>query len=160
MDEVERKRIIESGEWREWVIREASSWEGTPYVPHGRVKGVGVDCGGVVYQSYTPLFGPFPPFPTGYAPDWALHTTKELYLDFIAPFTKEVPFPERGGITIYHYGLVYSHAAIYADNDEYIHAWGRLREGTVVRTKSRTMNKFSQLYCNGFQPRHFIPVSR
>lgn len=32
------------------VIREARSWIGTPYHHQGRVKGVGVDCGGLIIE--------------------------------------------------------------------------------------------------------------
>jgi cell wall-associated NlpC family hydrolase len=94
------------------IIRDALSWEGTPYVSGAGVKGVGVDCGYFLRRVYEPYYGPFPPTPR-YAPDWALHSDQELYLDFIMPYVREVPQVRRGGFTLYHVGLRYAHAAIW-----------------------------------------------
>ncbi len=69
MDTDTRGRLLITGEWRDWIIAEAKTWKGTPYQHKGRVMGVGVDCGGMIYQTYTPLLGPFKPFPKDYAQD-------------------------------------------------------------------------------------------
>jgi cell wall-associated NlpC family hydrolase len=116
----------------------------------GRVKGVGVDCGGLLYEIYGPHFGPFAPFPT-YAPDWACHKDDELYLDFIKPYVREVPIPIRGGIGLFHIGQAYAHAAIYVGENQFIHAWGRLRAGSVTKTPMRVMQSF----CKDHSPKYF-----
>jgi cell wall-associated NlpC family hydrolase len=143
-------------DWIDEVCREAETWMGTPYVPQGRVKGVGVDCGGLVYQIFNPHFGPFPPFPTDYAADWALHTHEEKYLDFIMPFVREVDAPFVGGISLFHIGLVYAHAAICVGGPKqhYIHAWGRTNKGHVTKTPYRVMMALSRPHA----PKHFMPV--
>lgn len=125
--------------WQELVIAEARTWQNTPYVPKGRVKGVGVDCGGLLYQVYNPIFGPFAPYPSDYSPDWSAHEVNERYLSFILPISEEVKEVQPGGFSLFHVGLNYSHAAIYLGENKYIHAWGRQREGRVTITPVRVM---------------------
>jgi NlpC/P60 family putative phage cell wall peptidase len=130
------KDALRSGEWRQQVVREVRTWLYTPYRHKGRVKGVGVDCGGLLYEIYNPLFGPFAPFPEDYAPDWALHKDDhELYLNFIMPYVQEVEAPVVGGFSLFKYGRAYSHAAIYTDRNTFIHAWGDHRGGMVKENK-------------------------
>lgn len=121
--------------WRDAMIEEALTWEGTPYQHKGRIKGVGVDCGGLVYQVYEPHLGPFPPFPKDYAPDWGLHRDNEMYLDFIMPFVVEVDKPVRGGLTMVRIGRNFCHAAICIGDNQFLHAYGRNQHGSVVKSK-------------------------
>lgn len=137
------------------ILAEARSWVGTPYVPRALIKGVGVDCGGLLYKVYEPVFGPFAPFPQNYSADWALHGDRELYLDWIAPFTKQISRPIVGGFSVYHYGTKYAHGAIYT-GEWYIHAWGRQREGRVTMSKPRAMLNIGN--SKAFPPKHFEPV--
>lgn len=140
----------------DWNVKEfcdeARTWESTPYVPGARVKGVGTDCGGILYELYNPYFGPFPPFPNA-PPDWALHNEDERYLDFIMPYVVETKTVQPGGFSLFHMGLVYAHAAIFLDDGYYIHAWGRLREGRVTKTKPRVMKALAK----DFPIKHFYP---
>lgn len=142
--------------WRERIVAEARTWKGTPYVPGARIKGVGADCGGIVYQTFNPEFGPFPPFPT-LPPDWALHHDTEHYLDFIMPFVQQVEKPLPGDLSLFHLGQAYAHAAILLDNSRYIHAWGRLREGCVIETPERSMRAFARKNGGKFVVKHFTP---
>lgn len=121
-------------DWRKLVISEARSWLGTPYNHKARIKGVGVDCGGLLYQVYNPIFGPFAAYPN-YVADWALHKENEIYLDFIKPYVKEVHSPVPGGFSLFLIGRNYSHAAIFTDRNTYIHAYGRNQQGSVVENK-------------------------
>lgn len=142
--------------WQDDLAIEARTWIGTPYVPRGRVKGVGADCGGLLYQLYNPVFGPFGPYPE-YPPDWALHADAERYLDFVMPYVDQVPTPRYGGFSLFHMGLVHAHAAILIDNDQYIHAWGRLRAGGVVLSRPRQMQALMRLNEGTRPPKHFWP---
>jgi cell wall-associated NlpC family hydrolase len=135
---------MELAPWQVAVCEEAKTWEDTPYVPKGRVKGVGVDCGGILYQIYNPLFGPFATMPDDYPPDWSLHQKRERYLDFIMPYVDEVPNIVVGGFCLIHLGQAYSHAAIMLDDGNYIHAWGRLRQGRVTRTNPRLIHALAR----------------
>lgn len=145
---------------RKWDVTEfcteAGTWMLTPYDPGGRVKGVGVDCGGLLYELYNPYFGPFKPFPHE-APDWALHQDKEKYLDFIKPYVHETDRIQPGGFSLFHMGLVYAHAAIMLEDGNYIHAWGRKREGMVTKSAPRVMQYMSKQYGGGFAIKHFYP---
>lgn len=131
-------------QWREDVIRDALSWQNTPYVPKARVKGVGVDCGGLLYEVYNPYCGPFPPIPDDYPPDWANHSDRPRYLDFILPLCDEVKVAQPGDFSLIHLGKHYSHAAILLDNGRYIHAWGRLREGRVTQSAVRVIQHMAK----------------
>lgn len=134
MDTDTRRRLLNSGEWRQWIVDEARSWKGTPYQHKARVKNVGVDCGGIVYEVYNPLFGPFKPFPKNYPPDWSLHRENEIYLDFIMPYVIEVKKPVAGVIALFQIGRNMGHAAICTERGTYIHAWGRNQIGTVTES--------------------------
>jgi cell wall-associated NlpC family hydrolase len=116
------------------------------------VKGTGVDCGGLIYQVYNPHFGPFAPFPENYPADWALHNDQERYLDFIMAYVRETSVAKVVGITLFKVARAFSHAAIYIDNNDYIHAWGRPRHGSVVQTKAKVMYAMAK---NGIK--HFYP---
>lgn len=120
--------------WRNEVIAEARTWKGTPYQHRGRVKGVGVDCGGLLYCVYSP-YTQLKPFPKGYAQDWALHQDKEIYLDYIKPYTVEVSTPRIGGMALFKVGRCWSHAAIVTEKRTFIHAWGRTQEGCVIESR-------------------------
>jgi NlpC/P60 family putative phage cell wall peptidase len=135
----EDARQIRGLNWADAVIAEAMSWYGTPYIPRARVKGVGCDCGTLLYAAYEGPFGPFPPFPTDYAVDWAAHSNDERYLDFVMPYVKEGNAPLRGGFSLFKLGLAFSHAAIFLGDDKYIHAWGRKGEGAVTITPARVL---------------------
>jgi cell wall-associated NlpC family hydrolase len=141
--------------WRGQVVKETRTWIGTPYVPGARVKGVGVDCGGLLYEVYNPIFGPFPPYPH-YTADWALHAKNpELYLDFIMPFVVATDVPQPGDFSLFHIGQRYAHAAILMDDNRYVHAWGRLRSGSVTQTAVRVMNAMGRQ--SGSPIKHFTP---
>jgi NlpC/P60 family putative phage cell wall peptidase len=135
MDTDTRRRLLDTGEWRQYVIDEARKWKGTPYQHKARVKGVGCDCGGIIYEIYNPLLGPFAPFPTDYAQDWAMHNEDTRYMDFIMPYVKEVPKAVPGGLAMFRVGRSFGHAAICSEKKTFIHAWGRTQHGSVIESK-------------------------
>ncbi len=128
-------------DWRQRVIADARSWLYTPYQHKGHVKGVGVDCGALLYHVYEPYFGPFKPFPTDYPADWALHQSAELYLDFIIEYVEPVARPTPGGIAVFHVGRNFSHGAICSDRGKFIHSWGGAGTGCVVETSISFMKR-------------------
>ncbi len=130
----ERAALLIDDSWRQWIIDEARTWKGTPFQHKGRIKGVGCDCGGLIYQVYVSLLGPFKPFPKDYAPDWALHRENEIYLDFIEPYVVEVPKAKPGGLAMFRIGRNFGHATICTERDTFIHAWGRNQAGTVTES--------------------------
>ena len=134
MDTNTRRRLLKTGEWRTYIIDEARKWKGTPYQHKGRKFKVGVDCGGLVYEVFNPLLGPFKPFPKDYPPDWCLHRENEMYLGFIEPYVEEVMFPKPGGLAMFQIGRNFGHAAIITEKKRFIHAWGRNQAGTVTES--------------------------
>lgn len=137
MDQQERRNAIADGTWRDRLVQEALTWKFTPYQHRGRIKGVGVDCGGLLYEVYNPWFGPFKPFPDNYPPDWAVHERNERYLDFIMPYVQEVSSPIKGGFSLFHYGRNYSHAGIVIGPDRWLHAYGRTTAGMVKESPQK-----------------------
>lgn len=105
-------------EERAAVIREARAWVGTPYHAHGRLKGIGVDCGNLlccVYEN-AGMVGAIDPghYPTG----WHLHRSEELFLDWIRraggkPVVNGSVRP--GDLAVWKFGRTYSHGGILVD---------------------------------------------
>lgn len=120
--------------WRDQIVEEARTWMNTPYAHRGRVKGVGVDCGGLIYNLYAPYL-PLPPFPEGYAQDWSMHREgNELYLDFIMPFVVETAQPGIADLALFHFGRNFSHGAVVVPGGKFIHAFGRNGFGSVIES--------------------------
>ncbi len=115
---------------RTGILAEARSWIGTPYHHKGRLKGVGVDCGGLIYELFAPHL-PLRPFPSDYPQDWSLHKGDELYLDFIQDHVKEVQAPSVCGLVMFQFGRCFSHAGLVTESNTVIHAWGRTAHGRV-----------------------------
>jgi cell wall-associated NlpC family hydrolase len=118
-------------ETRTRILIEARTWIGTPYHHRARVKNVGVDCGGLIYELFSPYLA-LKPFPTDYPADWALHGGPELYLDFISEYVKEVPRPVICGLVVIQYGRSFSHGGLVTERNTVIHSWGRVAEGRVM----------------------------
>jgi len=115
------------------ILEEARSWIGTPYHHKGRVKGVGVDCGGLIYELFSPHRA-LRPFPRDYPQDWALHNGEELYLSFISDHVKEVAAPSIGGVVVFQFGRCFSHGGLMTERNTVIHAWGRTAHGRVMES--------------------------
>ena len=143
-------------EWRDRAVVEALTWLGTPYVPRARVKGVGCDCGGILYEIYNPYFGPFAPFPTDYPVDWACHSEEQRYLNFIMPYVHEVEMSGKGGFALFHLQKAYAHAAINLGDGRFLHAWGRTGAGQVTITPYRVLKALSKTH----PPKHFEPIEK
>lgn len=152
----ERSELLASGEWRQWIIDEGRTWKRTPYQHKGRVKHVGVDCGGLIYQVYNPILGPFKPFPKDYAPDWSLHRENEIYLSFIEPYVVEVKKPSPACVAMFKIGRNFGHAAICTERGTFIHAWGRNQEGCVVESQ---LNFFRYGESGRLRPVKYFDVS-
>lgn len=106
------------------VVAEGLSWLGTPYHHCADVRGAGVDCAMLLVRVYqacglTPMdFDPRP-----YSPQWHLHRSDELYLQWLAA-AKAVPTdkPQAGDVAIWKIGRTYSHAAILISDTDVVHA--------------------------------------
>lgn len=108
---------------REEVVREALSWELTPYHPRGRLKGIGVDCAMFPHAVYASV-GAMSDEPPDYSSQWMLHRDEEIYLEWVRRFAREIDRAAvaPGDFAIWKFGRVYSHGAIVIDAPEVIHA--------------------------------------
>lgn len=117
---------------REEVVREALTWEGTPYHHHARIKGVGVDCAQLPAAVYEAV-GLIPHLDPEYSEQWMMSRDEELYLQYVFPHAVEIERSQvkPGDFAIWKYGRTYSHGAIVIDGSWVIHAVVRAR--AVVR---------------------------
>jgi cell wall-associated NlpC family hydrolase len=120
---------------RQSILTEARTWIGTPYHHKGRVKGVGVDCGGILYELFKDRIKGFRDFPDFYPEDWAMHKENiNIYVEFLEPYFDEVMIPEVATIAVFQFGRAFSHGTLFTDRQTFIHAWGRTGKGTVMET--------------------------
>ena len=119
--------------WRDRIVQEALTWKGTPFHHKGRIKGVGCDCGGFIYEVFNHALPnlSLPAFPNYYAEDWALHRDNEIYLAFLQPYVKEVNYMLPGCVVVFQVGRNFSHGTIVISPGKVIHAWGRTKHGKV-----------------------------
>lgn len=113
-----------SMEEREKIVKIAKTWNNTPYVPGGRVKGAGTDCGMFLLEVFEEA-GLIPhTVVNGYSPEHHLHSSREDYLKWVQKFahevTREEPLP--GDILLYKIGNCISHGAIVVNYPVVIHS--------------------------------------
>lgn len=119
---------------RKLLVCEALTWIGTPYHPHGRIKGVGADCLTFLVECFerTGLI-PHQDLPT-YAMQWHLHRAEETYLNGVLAFCDEVAAPPDraplpGDIVLWRFGRCFSHGAIVVEWPIVVHAFMRRKIG-------------------------------
>lgn len=113
---------------RERVVAEAMTWLNTPYHPHGRIKGAGVDCVMLLIEVYAAC-GLIPAVDPGrYAQDWYMHRSEELYLGGVERFADPVDAPEKGDVALFQFGRCISHGAIVVGWPVVIHAFSEQRK--------------------------------
>lgn len=115
-----------SPERRAAVVAEAWSWLTTPYHHHGRLKGVGVDCGNLLAKVYEAAGVIAPLDPGFYDTAWHLHRSEELFLAFVrtagaVPLGPHAPRP--GDLGVWRFGRTYSHGGILVADDRVVHAY-------------------------------------
>ena len=109
---------------RQAVIREAWSWDGTPYRQQGDIKGpLGcVDCSMLLVRCWVDagVVKPFDPRP--YSPDWHLHLSEEKYLKWLNESAMEVETPRPGDIVVWKFGRCFSHGGIVVNSYQVMQA--------------------------------------
>ncbi|HZD96497.1 MAG TPA: hypothetical protein VE133_19705 [Candidatus Sulfotelmatobacter sp.] len=122
-----------TAEKRADIVRVAKEWLRTPYHHQARVKGVGADCAMFPLAVYQEC-GVLPPDfePPEYSVQWHLHRSDEIYLQAIAPFTREltcfgVPMTadvlQPADFVIFQFGRTFSHGAIVVEWPLIIHSY-------------------------------------
>ena len=106
------------------VVKEATSWIGTPFHHAARVKGAGVDCLMLLAEVYQHAGIVAPIEPPFYVPDWHLHRDAERYLEGLTRYAGEITGPPLSGdIALFRFGRTFSHGAIVTAWPLLIHAY-------------------------------------
>ena len=119
-------------ETRAAIVAEALTWEGTPYLSHCRIKGVGTDCAQLPASIFAEV-GIIPPLNPTYTDDWMMHRDEEKFLDFVLPHAREIDEADLqpGDLVIWKFGRTFSHSAIVLDYPTVLHAV--IKGGAVIR---------------------------
>jgi len=105
------------------IVTEATTWLGTPYHHHARVKGAGVDCAQLLYAVFVDALGLAPSFEIdAYPADWMMHRSEERFLSYIVEHAREVKKPQAGDIALFKWGRCFAHGAIVVNWPTVIHA--------------------------------------
>lgn len=112
---------------REAVLREATSWIGTPYRHQGWTKDVGCDCLGLVRGVWRSIYGTQPESPGTYAPDWAEAGSGDRLLAAAHRHLTELPQDQAqpGDLVLFRWrpDMLCKHAGILAAGNRMIHAY-------------------------------------
>lgn len=110
-------------EQRAAIVSEARSWVKTPYAGHSCLKGVGVDCGQLIYGVYRACgLIPVLELPKDYSLQVAAHQTSTEYMDLIDMFFRPILESEAkpGDLVCYQLGLAMAHAGIIVEWPNFI----------------------------------------
>lgn len=107
------------------VVALARSWIGTPFHPHARQRGVGVDCAQLLVAVYSEA-GLMPAIRVPRLPaDWHLHSPEEHYLRTLRMYAAPVRAPWAAGDILVYRGAHWpsaGHAGIYVGDGRIVHA--------------------------------------
>jgi cell wall-associated NlpC family hydrolase len=116
------------------LLRIARSWIGTPFHPHGRIRGVGVDCVHLLAEIYREA-GHLPDYTF---PDYAMGSGEHLkasqvqaWLDTSPRFAHVEGNPQAGDVACFRLGRVAHHVGLVTDRETFIHA---LRTAGVIES--------------------------
>jgi len=109
---------------RQAVTAEARTWLGTPYHHHGRLKGVGVDCGQSLCAIYEAAGVTAPIDPGTYSTAWHLHRSEELYVQWLERVgAVRTDVPVAGDVALFRFGRTFSHGGVLVDRQTVLHAY-------------------------------------
>lgn len=105
------------------IVKEAKTWLGTPYRGWSCVKGVGTDCGQILYGIFHHLgYLPVIALPKDYSLQVSQHRASTEYIALVNQYFVDIPEAKAlpGDLVIYKLGLSYAHAAIIVEWPRYI----------------------------------------
>lgn len=116
---------------RQAVIAEALTWLGTPYHHHGRLKGVGVDCGQSLCAIYEAAGVTAEIDPGTYSTAWHLHRSEELYVQWLERVgAVRTDKPSAGDVALFRFGRTFSHGGVLVDQRTVLHAY--IRQAVIL----------------------------
>src|ERR1700676_394294 len=96
-------------EIRKAIIAEAETWLDTPFHHEARIKGAGVDCGQLLIAVYSACgFVPTDYKIAHYSPDFMLHQGREMFLEYVKTFSREVESPLPGDVVLFQWGRLFA----------------------------------------------------
>lgn len=114
---------------RHQIIQIARTWIGTPYHHQASLRGVGVDCIGLVRGVYRELYGTEAQDVPAYSGDWGDSNGNEDLLEAGRRNLVEIPLEDAGVGDVVALRWVASsvakHAVILSEDDRMIHAYDR-----------------------------------
>lgn len=131
---------------RERVLKEALSWQGTPWRHQGRLKDVGIDCAmylcEVFYQAgLVPYIDPRP-----YPADWHFHRSDEKFLQWLEQYGDLVEVPEPADVAVFKFGHCFAHGAIVIEWPLVIHSYNHVGVRTQDATEGRLAGREVKFY--------------
>ncbi len=137
---------------RDLIVQEALTWQGTQYHHRACVKGVGVDCTGLI-EGIGKALGVLPPTwePPLYSPEWHLHHNEQVLLTVLAALAcspRALDARQPGDMVIFQYGRVASHTAVLVarDPDYIVHASSEARCVVHQRLSGPLMQRLRAVY--------------
>jgi cell wall-associated NlpC family hydrolase len=129
MCQFQKQQSAKEIELRAALVREALSWEGTPYKSCGRIRGVGTNCAQFVYAVFkdSGAIAADAPEPRWYTPQFALHSKEERLIAYLKAYGA-VEIEEKdvlpGDVIAYKNGLSHGHLAIVVEWPTVCHCIG------------------------------------
>lgn len=121
-----------TSEQRLQVVKEAEEWvtTKTPYVPHGKLKGIGCDCATFILCIYRDL-GLIPDIELGnYSVQAHLHrdTVTTQYIDTVRQYAQEITEAEAqpGDLCLFRVAYTFAHSGIVLEGSTIAHAMNRI----------------------------------
>jgi cell wall-associated NlpC family hydrolase len=142
------------------IVAEAKTWQGTPYAEHVHIKGVGTDCGQILYAVYRACgLLPEVKLPNDYSIQVHKHRASTEYVEFVDRYFRDIPESEvkPGDLVLYKLGLAYAHGAIIVSWPGYV-IQAEHREGVCgahgskhpeFRLRPRIFRTLKDEYCKG-----------
>lgn len=107
------------------ACNEARTWLMTRHVHNTAIKGVGVDCGRLLIETFSAV-GLIDRFDPGdYTRDWMFHNSESIVIQTVERYARKIErAPRPGDIVLMKFGLCTSHCGIVIDAwPKIIHAY-------------------------------------
>lgn len=125
------KRFFENNERQNHLRHVAGSWRGTPFIPHARLRGAGVDCVHLAAEIYREC-GHLPEFkPGNYTMDGGFHNPISQVLSWLelSPHFQPGTLPARpGDLLCFRIGKCVHHVGVALSERHFLHV---MRGATV-----------------------------
>ena len=113
----------------EQAVEIARTWIGTPYHHQGSMKGIGVDCVGLIRGIYYEMYGKRAPYLINYSSDWGDVNNNEDMLKAARTYLEPIPLDKLGAghvvLLRWQDFRVAKHSMIMTSKTSAIHAYNR-----------------------------------